>query len=99
MKVVKQKTPHIVDGIPFTFFAFQHIQSPLLAPGGGTAGGSSLAAPLASAKGLLTSSCHIVVQPEPPGVPLSAGGKLRAWHTENSTLEFLMNDQLNVDVL
>ena len=33
--VVKQKTPRIVDGIPF---AFHHVQSPSLAPRGGTAG-------------------------------------------------------------
>ena len=33
-KVVKQKTPYIVDDIPFTLFAFQHVQSTSLAPGG-----------------------------------------------------------------
>ena len=96
-KVVKRKTPYIVDGIPFALFAFRYVQLPLLAPGGGEQQ-VALAMPLTSSQGLHHKRLP-VAQSKPPAAPPYAGEKLHTLHTANSALEFLMNDQLNLGVL
>ena len=90
--------PYTVNAAPFTIFTFQHVQLPSLACGGGNSRWLRLCTPLASAQGLHYQRSSLT-QPKPTAVPFMQARNSVPRIPQNSTQKFLMNNQLNLDIL